>query len=77
VQKADRELLARIDERTNNIWRVVEKVEQHQVEQNGLMRKTCEKTERNTIWRRVIVGVGGSVFLIIIGWLFYLSGIRL
>ena len=73
----DREWLVRIDERTKNIWRVLDEQEdsvnkkidqvlEHQVKQNGWI-------IRNTIWRRVICGVGGSSILFIIGWLIKLS----
>ena len=62
-------LLGRLDERTRNTWRVTEaqdkKVDQiieGQKVQNGSILK-------NTIWRRVIVGVGGSSLLLIAGWL--------
>jgi len=70
----DREWLARIDERTQNIWRVVESQDkkidliiEHNERQNGWI-------IRNTIWRRVIVGVGGTGFICIIGWLIKLGG---
>ena len=57
------ELLIRLDERSRNTWRTVEgqdkKIDQiieGQRVQNGSIL-------RNTIWRRVIVGVGGASLL--------------
>jgi hypothetical protein len=75
MERKKEDLLIRIDERTHNIWRSVEEIKAHQIEQNGLIRKTCQNVDRNTIWRKVIIGVGTTIFIIIIGWLFYLSGI--
>jgi len=73
----DPELLARIDERTQNIWRVLADQDESitkkidliiagQKIQNGSILK-------NTIWRKVIVGVGGSSLLLIAGWLAQLT----
>jgi len=63
-------LLARIDERTLNMWRVLDESDQsinkkvdqillHQIKQNGSIL-------RNTIWRRIIVGIGGSAVMALI-----------
>ena len=41
------ELLTRIDERSNNIWRVVEALEKHQAEQNGYIRENIIATTKN------------------------------
>ena len=73
MNNQDREWLARIDERTLNIWRVVEKMEQHQEAQNGYIQTNFVLTSRNTLWRKVICGVGGGSLLIIIGWLLSLT----
>ena len=67
------ELLIRLDEKVANIWRVldeqefsvskqIDKLVEGQKTQNGNILK-------NTIWRKVIVGVGGSSVLLIAGWL--------
>lgn len=77
MNNQDREWLARIDERTLNIWRVLEEQEdsvsskidlilQQQVMQNGSIL-------RNTIYRKIICGVGGVSIIIIIGWLLSLT----
>ena len=57
------ELLIRLDERSHNTWRTVESQDKKidliiegQKTQNGSIM-------RNTIWRRVIVGVGGASLL--------------
>ena len=73
----DPELLARIDERTQNIWRVLDEQEfsinekidliiAGQKIQNGSILK-------NTIWRKVVVGAGGSSLVLIAGWLLKLT----
>jgi len=69
----DREWLARIDERTLNIWRVTEaqdkKIDliiEHNERQNGSIM-------RNTLYRKFIVGVGGTGFIFVIGWLLKLT----
>lgn len=77
MKEKDGELLARIDERTNNIWRTVEAMEKHQLTQNGFIKELFKTCNANTVWRRVIIGVGTTVLLGIISWLFVLSGIKL
>ena len=52
----ERKLLARLDERTRNTWRSVEKIEEHIVEQNGKLNKLY----RN-FWLLVGVLVGSGV----------------
>jgi hypothetical protein len=74
MKQEDRELLARIDERTRNIWRAVEKIEKHQSVQNGYIQQLFKCTNSNTVWRKVIVGVGSSVLLLIIAWITHLNG---
>lgn len=77
MNNTDRIWLARIDERTQNIWRVLDEQEdsinkkldriiEHNAWQNGILIK-------NTIWRKVIIGVGGSSLVVIIGWLLKLT----
>lgn len=73
MNNKDREWLVRIDERTTNIWRVVEKMERGQVEQNGYIRENFIAVGKNTLWRKVIIGVGGSSLVLIIGWLLKLT----
>lgn len=66
------DLMVRLDERTINIWRVTEAQDKkldtildHQAEQNGWI-------QRNTIYRRVIVGVGGPA---VIAFILHLIGV--
>lgn len=73
MNNEDRVWLARIDERTRNIWRLVEKMERHQEEQNGYIRENFVTVGKNTLWRKVIIGVGGSSIILIIGWLLKLT----
>ena len=54
------DLIIRIDERTNNIWRVLDKqdkkvdqIVEGQSRQNGSIM-------RNTVWRKVVVSIGGT-----------------
>jgi len=75
VKQEDRDMLIRINERTHNIWRAVEQMEQHQREQNDSIRKLFNRTGTNTVWRRVIVGVGGTALLVIIAWITNLNGL--
>jgi len=75
VKQEDRDMLIRINERTHNIWRAVEQMEQHQREQNDSIRKLFNRTGTNTIWRRVIVSIGGTALLVIIAWILQLNGI--
>jgi len=75
VKQEDRDMLIRINERTHNIWRAVEQMEQHQREQNDSIRKLFNRTGTNTVWRRVIVSIGGTALLVIIAWILQLNGI--
>lgn len=82
MKQEDRDMLIRINERTHNIWRIVEQIEIGQREQNGSIRTLFTntndnkvRTSANTIWRRVIVSVGSPVLLLIIAWLLKLNGI--
>jgi len=75
VKQEDRDMLIRINERTHNIWRAVEQMEQHQREQNDSIRKLFNRTGTNTVWRRVIVSIGGTALLVIIAWILQLNGL--
>ena len=66
-------LLIRLDERSHNTWRLIESQDKKidliiegQKTQNGSIM-------RNTIWRRVIVGVGGASLLGLAGWMITLT----
>ena len=49
----DEELLARIDERTLNTYKLMEKLESHQAEQNGYIRENMIACRNNSIWINV------------------------
>ena len=67
VKTKDRnDLLVRLDEKTANIWRLVEKIEAHQVSQNGLIEKATALSRRNGIWINVLRYGGGGLLLLII-----------
>ena len=61
----DRKDLARIGERTLNIWRVVEKLEKHQETQNGLIletvRTTASNKTRGKIQNYILVAMWGAI----------------
>lgn len=66
MKQEDRDMLIRINERTLNIWRTVEKQEKHQETQNGHIQELFTRTNSNSnrislIWK-VAGWVGGSVF---------------
>lgn len=50
------QLLARLDERTRNIWRTLERLEGHAKEQNGYIQELFVISNKNTIWRKIMVG---------------------
>ena len=62
------ELMIRLDERSRNTWKSIEKIELHMSEQNGYIRDNFRSTQRNTVWRKVIVSVGGAIWGIL-AWL--------
>jgi len=63
------ELLIRLDERTANTWRVVESLEKHNAEQNGILRETMVACSKNTAWRKSIVVFGGLIIGAVAGWM--------
>lgn len=46
------DLLTRLDERTSNIWKAVEKIEHHAEEQNGIIRECIGNIAQNTSSRK-------------------------
>jgi len=56
------DLMIRLDERSCNIYHLLEKVEMHQREQNGNIAK-------NTGWRRITVPLFFTLLAFILGWL--------
>ncbi len=63
AKPTNREILIRLDERSHNTWRVVEKLEVHAREQNGYIRENYRATAKNTIYRKIIIGIGGTALL--------------
>lgn len=56
---------ARFDERTLNTYYLMEKLERHQANQNGYIKDNFINTQRNTVWRKVIV----ATLTLIVGWI--------
>ena len=76
LRPAERDkLLIRLDERTGNIWAIVEKLEKRQAEQNGQIHRLFLSNARNTVWRRVIIGVGSMALIGLANWLARLQGL--
>jgi len=65
------DMIIRIEERTRNIWRVVEKLEKHQSEQNGYIRIALTRSKVN----RVLLSVGGVIATTVIGWITKIEGL--
>ena len=61
LTKEERELLTRLDERTRNIWRLVESMERHQEESNGHQRVLIGRVATNTAWRHVFQWIIGGI----------------
>ena len=69
------ELLGRLDERTQNIWRVTEQQEKHLAKQNGHIESLIERVatvetkvdERTTakLGRKTILGISGGGILLL------------
>jgi len=70
------DVLARLDERTNNIWRSVEKLEAHAAETNGSIRDCIKNVtatkELAKLNRTIIIGIistaGGCLGIHLGGW---------
>ena len=74
----DSDLLARIDERSLNSYKLMEKLERsqeklekHQEDQNGNIQETLLRTKTN----RILIGIGGVGIMLIITWLANLQGL--
>jgi len=74
VDQELQDFITRIDERTLNIWRVVEKLEIHQSEANGYSRQNMENTAKNTTWISALRWVIGIAIAAMVGWLGRLEG---
>lgn len=53
-------LLLRLDERTNNIWRTVEELKEHNQNQNGYIRDALICSATNSRVLKIVSGIGGS-----------------
>jgi len=70
----NKDLLIRIDERTQNIWKVLEQLETHQKEANGYIRDNMKSTARNTTWIAAMRWVMGIMIAGGATWLAHLQG---
>lgn len=59
------ELLIRLDERTRNIWHVLEKLEWHQEEQNGFIKEALVASAKNTMWRKITITIFTGITTVI------------
>lgn len=61
------DLLIRLDERSRNIWVVVEKLEKHQNEANGFIQDNNDRSLKNTTWivafRWILGGIGTALII--------------
>ncbi len=69
--KKECDLLTRIDERSLNTYKLMEKLEHHQEEQNGNIQETLLRTKTN----RILIGIGGVGIMLIVTWLASLQGL--
>ena len=72
-----KEVLASVETHIIYIKTHLSNIDQHLNKLNERTDKTENKANANTIWRRVIIGVGTTVALGLISWCFFLSGIHL
>ena len=72
-----KEVLASIETHIAYINTHLGNIDQHLNKLNERTGKNESGINSNTIWRRVTIGVGTTVLLGIISWLFYLSGIQI
>ena len=69
------EKFTRIDERTLNIWRVVEIIERHDVKQNGLLQDAIDIAKGNRIWITVFKWGGGFIVTALIAFGLRIAGV--
>ncbi len=60
------ELIIRTNEAVHNIWRIVEKVEQHQRAQNNSIAEALQIGYSNRAWGKIMKWVIGGIVLIAI-----------
>ena len=63
------DLLIRLDERSRNTYHLVETLEQHNREQNGTIQTLIGNCKTNTVWRKIIIGVGTPGLIALISYL--------
>jgi len=63
------DLLIRLDERSRNTYRLVEALEQHNREQNGTILALIGCCKTNTVWRKIIIGIGTPGLIALISYL--------
>ena len=70
----EKELLIRLDERTANIWRVVEEVKLQVENQNGVVDDVCKKIDKASLLINLILGFGIPALLTLGGWILHIEG---
>lgn len=63
------ELLVRLDERSCNTFKIVEQLEQHQTEQNGLIRDAMNRATISLTWVKAFRWIIGISFGAIAAWI--------
>ena len=58
-ETTQKEKIARIDERTLNIWRAIEKIQEHMEDQNGTVNDNKTRSKINRYLIGVILAGGG------------------
>jgi len=62
------DLLSRLDEKTNNIWRTLEELKDQQIKQNGFIQENNNRSLKNTTWliafRWIMGGIGTALAII-------------
>ena len=57
-------LLCRLDERTQNIWRSIEDIKTHQETQNNHILTSLTYSRSNRLWIKIISGIGGASIIL-------------
>ena len=75
VDEELRAIVSRLDERSLNTWRAVEKIEKHLEAQNGAIQNCIIENGKNKIWRDTSKWLIGGLFSAIIIIFTKLSGL--
>ena len=69
------ELLLKLDERSRNTYHLMEKLERHQEQQNDHIFENMKRSNRNSVYIKVIWIIGGTSIITFIGWLARIQGL--